>query len=180
MALWGVRSVRTLLATIEPKVMPHKQIGSRPQPRPPKRTSRRQQKSADVREPAGHGAKSQAVREQAILALLSEKTIAKAAAKCGVNVRTLARWLENDEDFKIAYSEARRATFEAGMSRVQALAARAIDTLEDLLDQEQYPNVRLGAARTVVELGVHQQDAATIMKKLDELERQQRRGLAER
>ena len=66
------------------------------------------------------------------------------------------------------------------MSRVQALAARAINTLEDLLDEEQYPNVRLGAARTVVELGVHQQDADTILRKLDELERDQRQNPTER
>ena len=75
--------------------------------------------------------KSEAVREQAILALLSERTNAKTAAKCGVNARTLHRWLTKDEAFKSAYAEARQATFQAGMSRVQALTARAIDTLED-------------------------------------------------
>ena len=33
---------------------------------------------------AGHGAKPSAVREQAILALLSEPTIPQAAARCGL------------------------------------------------------------------------------------------------
>jgi hypothetical protein len=32
------------------------------------------------------------------------------------------------------------------------------------------PTVRLGAARTVVELGIHQHDAETILKRLEELE----------
>jgi hypothetical protein len=41
------------------------------------------------------------------------------------------------------------------------------------------PAVRLGAARTVADLGIHHNDAETIMRKLDELEayhRQQEAG----
>ena len=60
------------------------------------------------------------------------------------------------------------------MSRVQALTGKAIDTLDDLLDTKEYPNVRLGAARTVAELGLHRHDADTIMRKLGELEAYQR------
>ena len=60
------------------------------------------------------------------------------------------------------------------MSRVQALTGKAIETLDDLLDAKDYPNVRLGAARTVAELGIHQHDAETIMRKLDEIEKHQR------
>ena len=62
---------------------------------PQKKTGRRcPQKSAGARDPAkpaGHGSKPEAVRETAILALLSEKTIAAAAKRCGVNERTLRR-----------------------------------------------------------------------------------------
>ena len=128
------------------------------------------QMSAGARETSHHGAKSAAVREQAILALLSEKSLGKAAAKSGVNEKTLRRWLANDEAFKTAYAEARQATFEAGMGRVQALSARAVETLEELLDATRSPNVRLGAARTVAEIGIHQHDAETIMRKLEEIE----------
>ncbi len=129
-------------------------------------TARRQQQAADVRETAGHGAKSQAVRDRAILALLSEKSIPEAAAKCRIGERTLHRWLTSDAAFQ--------AAFEAGMSRVQALTGKAVDTLDDLLDAKDYPNVRLGAARTVAEIGIHQHDAETILRKLDEIETQQR------
>ncbi len=137
-------------------------------------TARRQQKAADVRKTAGHGAKSQAVRDRAILALLSEKSIPKAAAKCRIGERTLHRWLTSDAAFQAAYSEARQAAFEAGMSRVQALTGKAVDTLEELLGEKKHPNVRLGAARTVAEIGIHQHDAETILRKLDEIETQQR------
>ncbi len=122
----------------------------------------------------GHGRRSEAVREQAILALLSEKTIGAAALQCSVNERTLRRWLTDDETFKAEYDAARTATFQAGISRVQAMSAKAVDTLEDLLDAEKYPAVRLGAARTVVEIGLHQCDADEILRRLDQIEAAQR------
>ncbi len=136
--------------------------------------SQRPQKSADGRDLGGHGAKSAAVRERAILALLSERTIGKAAAMAGVNERTLRHWLSEDEAFKAEYAAARQATFRAGINRAQVLTVKAIDTLEELLDEKKHPHVRLGAARTVAELGIHQHDAETILKKLDEIEAAQR------
>ena len=147
--------------------------------RRPLNTAERPQKPADDRDLGGHGAKSGAVRERAILALLSERTIGQAAAKAEVNERTLRRWLSDDDGFKAEYAAARQATFQAGIGRVQALTARAVDTLEELLDAEKYPSVRLGAARTVAEMGIHQHDAETILRKLDEIEavqRQQQNG----
>ncbi len=50
-----------------------------------------------------------------------------------------------------------------------------MDTLEELLDAKINANVRLGAARTVAEIGIHQHDAETILQKLDEIELDQRR-----
>jgi len=118
--------------------------------------------------------RSAALWEQAILALLSEKSIGAAAGKCGVNEKTLRRWLAGDEAFKTAYSDARQATLDAGMGRIQAFTARAVDTLEDLLDAKKYPSVRLDAARTVAEIGIHQPDAETILRKLEEIDAAQR------
>ena len=138
-------------------------------------SAKRPRMSEDARSSGRAGAKSDAVRERAILALLSEKTLGAAAEKCGVNEKTLRRWLAGDEAFKAAYAEARQATFDAGMGRIQALTARAVETLEDLLDATQSPNVRLGAARTVAEMGIHQHDAETILRKLEEIEAAQSR-----
>ena len=128
----------------------------------------------------GHGAKTEATRERAILALLCERSLGAAAARCGVGERTLRRWMAEDETFRMELAAARCATFEAGMNRVQALAVRAVNTLEDLLDAKSYPSVRLGAARTLVELGLHQHDAATIMRKLENIEEHQRQQDAPR
>jgi hypothetical protein len=132
------------------------------------------QGSAEVRESVGHGAKSEAVREKAILALLSEKSIAAAAERAGVNERTLRRWMAEDASFQRELTEARRALFEAGMARVQALTGEAVETLATLMALEAPAAVRLGAARTVAEIAIHQNDAETILRKLDELESIQR------
>jgi hypothetical protein len=99
----------------------------------------------------GHGARTAAVRERAILALLSERTIASAAAQCSLGESTLRRWLTED-------------------GRIASLTARAVATLEELLGDTEHPSVRLGAARTVVDIGMHQHEADTIIRRLEEIE----------
>ncbi len=136
--------------------------------------ARSPQEPAGARPKRGQGAKSEATRDRAVLALLSEKTVTDAAKKAGVDESTLRRWLSEDEAFQADYAAARQAAFEVSIHRVQALTAQAVDTLEELLGEKKHPNVRLGAARTVAEIGIHQHDAETILKKLDEIEAQQR------
>lgn len=128
----------------------------------------RPQETAGSRE-SGHGAKPQTVREQAILALLSEKSILAAAKRAKVSERTIRRWLQ-EPDFKAEYDQARRAIFDVGISRVQALTEKAVQTLERLLGAKKYPSVQLGAARTIADIGMHERDAQTIMAKLEEIE----------
>ena len=135
----------------------------------------RPQKTADGRS-TGHGAKPDAIREKAIVALLSERTLGAAAAMAGVSERTLRRWLTEDAEFKAEYDAARQATFMAGIGRIQALSTKAVETFEDLLAEKKHPAVRLGAARAVTEIGLHQQEAELILRKLDQLEAAQRRG----
>src|SRR5258705_3855225 len=91
--------------------------------------------------PKGHGAKTEAVRERAVAALLGERSIARAAKRSGVNEGTLRRWLAEDEAFKTAYVTARRATFQDAMDRIQVVTARAVETLEDLLSAKKNPSV---------------------------------------
>lgn len=132
------------------------------------------QKSAGGRRGPGHGAKADTVRDRAIVALLSAKTLTDAAERAGVAERTIRRWLADDDAFKAALADARRAAFQAGMSRVQALTADAVSTLEALLATDVSDAVRLGAARTIAEIGIHQQDAEQILRRLDEIESLQR------
>ena len=56
-----------------------------------------------------------------------------------VGVRTLHQWLTEDEAFQADYTAARQATFEGGMSRVQALTGKEIETLDELLGEKDHP-----------------------------------------
>jgi hypothetical protein len=135
-------------------------------------TRKRPQATSGGRSIKGHGAKGDAARERAVLALLSEPTLAAAGKRAGVGERTLRRWLNADATFQAEFAAARQATFDAGMQRVQALAARAIETLEQLLNEKKHPAVRLGAARTIVELAISRHDAEVLVVRIESLERQ--------
>jgi len=65
-------------------------------------------------------------------------------------------------------------TFQAALHRVQTLMTRAVNVLDDLLAATRAPAVQLGAARTIVELGLHEHDAQAIRRKLNEIEQFQR------
>ena len=71
--------------------------------------------------------------------LLSERSLSSAAKRAGVGERTLRRWLTEDEAFRASVAEARRATFHAGVERVQSLTGRAVETLEELLGEKKHP-----------------------------------------
>jgi hypothetical protein len=60
------------------------------------------------------------------------------------------------------------------MDRVQNASGRAVETLESLLSDKKSPSVRLGAARTLLELAIHSNDRTEILQKLDRLEQLQR------
>jgi hypothetical protein len=140
------------------------------------------QDSTEFRPPVkrrGHGAKSEEVRERTIVALLSENSIGAAAERCGLNEKTLRVWMADDEEFKQDLSAARRSVFEVAMGRLQPLAAQAVETLAALMGELAPPSVRLGAARTVAELGIHRDDAETILRKFGEIEALQRQADAE-
>jgi len=87
--------------------------------------------------------------------------------------------MSDDEAFKQELATARRSMFEAAMNRLHPLAAEAVDTLSALMKPSVPPTVRLGAARAVAELGIHRDDAETILRKLGEIEAVQRRTDAE-
>jgi hypothetical protein len=67
-------------------------------------------------------------QEEAIVALLSTRSIEDAARACETPARTLYRWL-NDPDFDKAYRAARRKAFGQSTARLQYGASAAASTL---------------------------------------------------
>lgn len=126
----------------------------------------------------GRSPKADASRERVIASLLSERSLSAAAKRAGVGERTVRRWLTEDAEFRAALVQARRAIFEAGVERAQALTGLAVETLCDLLNEKKCPAVRLGASRILLEFSTNRNDADTILARLEELERLQREAAA--
>jgi hypothetical protein len=76
----------------------------------------------------GHGAKFGRKKEEAIVALLTQRNIEEAAKSIGIGTQTLLRWLKVPE-FEKAYREARRAAFGQATARLQQSTSAAVSTL---------------------------------------------------
>ena len=92
-------------------------------------------------------------QEKAILALLHEPTIPKAAKACGLGERTIHRWLTEPE-FTAAYRRARREAFGHSIALAQQYAPLAVNTLiKAMTDPESPYHSRVTAASTLLKFG---------------------------
>jgi hypothetical protein len=89
---------------------------------------------------------------RAIEALLVEHDQTAAAAACGINRRTLSRWLANRE-FRQAHQRASAALLWNTVGLLRAASADALATLRTAL-QSDNDNVRVRAAVALLELAV--------------------------
>jgi hypothetical protein len=100
----------------------------------------------------GHGTKFGRKKEEAVAALLSERTIEEAARSCRMSPKTLLRWLKVPE-FKTAYLEARGQALGQSNARLQQATSAAVTTLLKLMVSPESPAAtRVRAAQCVLEL----------------------------
>jgi len=117
----------------------------------------------------GHGEKYGRRGEQAIAALLAAPTITEAARACGIGEATLGRWLQN-ADFAERYRRARKRALDVAVSRLQQIAADAVETLREVAtDSESPAGSRVAAARAILETSLKAGTLEEIEAKLDEL-----------
>ncbi len=107
-------------------------------------------------------------REKALAALLESATITDAANKCGLNEKTLRRYLD-DAEFQREFRAARRVVFEQNIVRLQSLHAGAVETLERNLTCEN-PSVEVRAAQIVIEGSRKDFETLDILQRLETLE----------
>lgn len=92
---------------------------------------------------------------RAIAALLTSGTVSSAATTSGTAVRTLHRWLSEDESFKAALQDAESEILDGAARRLLSLHARAIDAVAAILDAEDAedisPALKLRAAVAVID-----------------------------
>jgi DNA-binding transcriptional MerR regulator len=107
-------------------------------------------------------------RETALSALLSSGSITEAAKKCGLNEKTLRRYLD-DADFQKEYRAARRLVFEQNIVRLQSLHDGAIDALERNLTCEN-PSVEVRASQIVLEGTRKDFETLDVLQRIERLE----------
>ena len=119
----------------------------------------------------GHGAKFGRKKEEAIAALLTNRSIEEAARAVNLNPNTLLRWLQIPE-FREAYLQARREAVGQAIARMQqATGAAAITVLRLMTDPNAPAAVKLRAAECVFAHAIKGIELEDIEVRLAELER---------
>jgi len=120
-----------------------------------------------------------AVQEKAIVCLLNEPTIKRAAEAAGVGERTLHRWM-TEPVFGAAYREARRLTFSQAIAVCSHYAAAAVHTLARVLsDPASPPASRVAAASNLLKFSresIELDDLAARVEALEASQKAESRG----
>lgn len=99
-------------------------------------------------------------------------TQAAAAQAAGVGLSTLKRYLA-DEEFKQEYQKAVSGLIAEAATQAKQSLSPALSTLREVMgSEEQNGQVRVSAARSLLEFGMKLTEQADILARLDELERQ--------
>jgi transposase-like protein len=109
--------------------------------------------------------------EEAIAALLTQRSVEDAARAVGIATRTLLRWLKQPE-FKAAYRQARREAFSQSIARLQQASGAAVSTLlKVMVDANTPASTRVRAADSILNHGASGIELEDIEVRLAELER---------
>jgi predicted DNA-binding transcriptional regulator AlpA len=110
---------------------------------------------------AGHGAKYDRKKEEAVVALASTRTVEEAARTVGLSPQTLYRWLK-DPEFAAACDEAGEAILGQALGRLQQASGTAVTILLQVMHDPSAPrSARLRAADIVLR---HRKSAREIEK----------------
>ena len=110
-------------------------------------------------------------RINAILALLHEPMLTRAATAVGISERTLRRWMAEPK-FQRAYHAARREAYGQAIGQIQRCAPLAVQTLVKLMtDPQTPPGVKASAAAKLIQFGREGIELDDLAERLDTLER---------
>lgn len=101
-------------------------------------------------EMAGSSSKLSHRQEEAIVALLAQRSVEEAARAAGVGARTLYRWMK-EPAFDAAYRAAKRAAFGQAIGRLHHLSSAAVSTLgKVMLEGGTPPATKVRAADSIL------------------------------
>jgi hypothetical protein len=109
-------------------------------------------------------------KEEAIVALLTNRSIEEAARATGIDPNTLLRWLKLPE-FQKPYREAKWAAFGQSIARLQYLSSAAVSTLgKIMLDSKTPPATRVRAADSILDHTIKAIETEEIEARVEALE----------
>jgi len=106
-----------------------------------------------------------------LLVLACGATVENAARQCGLCERTIYRRLE-DPAFAQRLKQLRADMVQRTAGSLTAASGESVRTLLELQKPSAPPAVRLGAARSVLEIGIKMREAADLEERLSALEQQ--------
>jgi hypothetical protein len=110
-------------------------------------------------------------KEEAIVALMTQRNVEEAARAAGIGHQTLLRWLKLPE-FQDAYREARRAAFGQSIARLQHASSAAVGTLlKIMVDRNAPASSRVRAADSVLDHTLKAMEIEDIEVRVAALER---------
>src|ERR1700691_3022069 len=119
----------------------------------------------------GDGTKLSRKQQEAIVALLSTRTVEDAARSCNTPARTLYRWMKG-RDFDAAYRAAKKAAYGQSIARLHHLSSPAVSILgKVLLDPATPAATKIRAADTILNHVVKAIEIEDHEARLAELER---------
>jgi hypothetical protein len=122
----------------------------------------------------GHGEKFGRRHEQAVVALLTEPTVAAAAIKVGVSEASLTRWMRRPE-FQAAFRAARRQVVETAVAGLQGACGEAVATLRRNLNA-QNESIQVRAAVAILDYSIKAVELIDLAERVEALEATQRRA----
>ncbi len=109
-------------------------------------------------------------QERALLALLSESTMAAAAEKANVAEVTIWRWLQLPA-FQTRYRQARRQVVEGAIAGLQQATTEAVACLRDVMSDRTAPaGSRVSAAKAVLDGAIAGVELVELAARIDALE----------
>ena len=109
-------------------------------------------------------------QEQAIIELLAQPSVRKAAEVAGVGERTLYRWLE-EPAFAAAYKKTRREAFKQAMGLTQRYAPVAVSTLAQITTDKTAPHsARVSAAQALLKFSRESLELDDLAERISALE----------
>jgi hypothetical protein len=119
----------------------------------------------------GHGSRFGRKKEDAIVALLTHRTIEEAARAIKVAAKTLLRW-QKEPEFDAAYRAAKRAAFAQSIAPLHHLSSAAVSTLgKVMLDPATPASTRVRSADSILNHTIKAIETEDIEARLAELER---------